>query len=219
MILKHQDVYVALFDQVVQTSGKESFAGTRKLFLSERGGRLKIIGDDYQVVPEDSKSKTGASHPLIAAGLALGKAAEVKVAARTQTVEKVQKASGSEPVEKVRKASGDGSEIHARVNGWLSAWSSKDIAKYGAYYAKDFKSQGGASLQSWLNYKTELNQKYDYIKVTQRNLVVRKQGQRYIATFVQYYDSNALKTVGTKQLVFVQEEGQWKIFRESWQKK
>ena len=110
-------------------------------------------------------------------------------------------------------------DIHNLIEGWLTAWSSKDINKYGSYYAKDFKSQGGASLKSWLDYKNRLNRKYDYIKVTQRNLVVQNRKGKRIATFIQEYKSNRLKTVGTKKLIFVRENGQWKIYREIWKKK
>lgn len=203
MILKHKAVYVALFDQVVKTNDGELFAGTRKLFLAARGNQLKIVGDVYQVVPDDFQKDSGSSGPLVAAGLALGKSAKVKVAA----------------IPKVKKTTNDDLEIKNMVEGWLSAWSSKNIKKYGAYYAKDFKSQGGASLESWLDYKRGINQRYQYIKVSQRNLVVRNQKNKSIATFVQNYESSGLKTVGTKQLILIRENGQWKIFREIWQKK
>ena len=203
MILKHKTVYVALFDQVVKTTDGELSAGTRKLFMAPRGNRLKIVGDVYQVVPDDSQKESGSSNPLVAAGLALGKSAKVKVAA----------------IPKVEKETGDDLEIKNMVEGWLNAWSSKNIKRYGAYYAKDFKSQGGASLQAWLDYKRGINQRYDYIKVTQRNLVVRNQKKKSIATFIQNYESSGLKTVGTKQLILIRENGQWKISREIWQKK
>jgi len=210
MILKHKTVYVALFDQVVKTTDEELFAGTRKLFLEFRDNRLKIVGDVYQVAPEDSRKGSGLSNPLVAAGFALGKSAKVKVAA----IPKVEKAT-----EKVKKTTEDDLEIKNMVQDWLSAWSSKDVEKYGAYYAKNFKSQGGASLESWLDYKSRINRKYDYIKVTQRNLVVRNQKNKSIATFIQNYESSGLKTEGTKQLILIRENGQWKIFREIWQKK
>jgi len=216
MILKHKTVYVALFDQVVKTTDEELFAGTRKLFLAARDNRLKIVGDVYQVVPDDSLKESGSSSPLVAAGLALGKSAKVKVAAATK-VEKEKVKVAARP--KAEKETEDDIEIKNMVNDWLSAWSSKDIKKYGAYYAKDFKSQGGASLQAWLDYKRGINQKYDYIKVSQRNLIVRNQKKKSIATFTQNYESSSLKTKGTKQLILIRENGQWKIFREIWQKK
>lgn len=216
MILKHKTVYVALFDQVVKTTDGELFAGTRKLFLAPRENQLKIVGDVYQVVPDDSQKDSGSSGPLVAAGLALGKSAKIKVAAIPKVEkEKVKVAA----IPKVKKATEDDLEIKNMVAGWISAWSSKDIKRYGAYYAKDFKSQGGAGLQSWLDYKQGINQRYDYIKVSQHNLVVRKQKNKSIATFIQNYESSGLKTVGTKQLILIRENGQWRIFREIWQKK
>jgi len=211
MILKHENIFVAVFDQVVKTTEAELYAGTRKLFLSSRGNQIKIVGDDYQVVSAVPTGKSESLHPLIASGLAIGKAAEVKVAARSKAQPKAQT--------NTEKASSESRAIQTMVKDWLSAWSSKDITRYGAYYARAFKSEGGANLQSWLNYKSRINQRYDYIKVDQRNLVVKNQGNMRIATFTQDYESSGLKTVGTKQLVLVIENGQWKIFREIWQKK
>jgi len=195
MILKHDNIFVAVFDQAVKTTEAELFAGTRKLFLSPRGDRIKIVGDDYLVMSEVPAGKTETPHPLITAGLAIGKVAGVKVAASSQVQTRVQT--------KTEKVSGDNSAIQDMLKGWLSAWSSKDITKYGAYYAKAFKSEGGANLQSWLDYKRSINQRYDYIKVSQRNLVVKNQGNRRVATFTQDYESSGLKTVGTKQLILV----------------
>lgn len=206
MILKHEAVYVALFDQVVKVDGGEMAAGTRKLFLAQRDNRFRIVGDAYQVDP-DSEKDAGAADPLLAAAAAAAKSIKVKVAAKPAASPKVEKASETDP------------EIRAMVEGWLRAWSSKDIKQYGRFYAKDFKSQGGASLQSWLDYKSRINRRYDYIKVTQRNLVVKNQRNRSVATFTQKYESSGLNTEGTKQLILVRENGQWKIFREIWQKK
>ncbi|MEW6671400.1 MAG: L,D-transpeptidase family protein [Thermodesulfobacteriota bacterium] len=204
MMLKFKTVYVVLFDQVLKTADTELFAGTRKLFLAFRDNRLKIVGDVYQVAPDDPQKGSGPSSPLVAAGQAIANSVKVKVAAVSPKVEKTPE---------------DGPDVKKLVEGWLTAWSSKDIKKYGAYYAKDFKSQGGAGLEAWLDYKRQINQKYDYIKVTQRNLVVRNQKNKSVATFIQNYESSGLKTEGTKQLILVRENGQWKIFREIWQKR
>lgn len=201
MILKHRDIYVALFDQTVKSLQQESYAGTRKLFFKNINGQFKIVGDVYQASPGNQPKGLEKANPLVAAGHIVSRQPEVVA---------------SKKIEKIPRQDVD---IQNLIEGWLSAWSSKDIKKYGSYYAKNFKSQGGASLQSWLDYKNRLNRKYDYIKVSQRNLVVQNRSGRRIATFVQNYDSNRLKTVGTKQLVFVREDGQWKIYREIWKKK
>lgn len=111
-LLKFQDIYVALFDQVVRSSEQMSEAGRRKLFIAERNNRLVIVGDAYQQGQETGKGSGGEGNPLIMAyrGLQLFADAE--------------------------------EEIASLVDNWLKAWSSKDIESYGSYYASDFRSQG-----------------------------------------------------------------------------
>lgn len=203
MLLKHQDIYVALFDQFVKTGNQEAFAGVRKLFLSSRGQGFRIVGDDYQVFPKSFKQNVKALDPLTTVASALARAPKIQVAKSPPVAKRVDRSL----------------EIKSVVDGWLQAWSSKDINRYGAYYSRDFKSEGGAGLQSWLDYKNQLNKRYKYIQVTQRSLTAQKRGERIIADFFQVYESSGLKTSGNKRLILVRENGQWKIFREIWKKK
>jgi murein L,D-transpeptidase YafK len=199
MILRHKGVYVALFDQVVRFSDKEEYAGTRKLFLKDEGNTYKIIGDTYQVLPKRKKSiKPG--NPLVAAARGLKNTPKVAVNKRVKKILKKDR------------------EVQKMIAAWLRAWSSRDIKKYGSYYSKKFKSQGGASLDSWLKYKNRINRKYKYIRVTEKNLKVKKGAKRSVATFTQRYESSAFKTVGTKKLILIRENGRWKIYREIWKK-
>jgi hypothetical protein len=114
---------------------------------------------------------------------------------------------------------GEEIEIARLVDAWLEAWSAKDIDRYGAYYASDFKSQGGANLKAWLAYKDQLNRQYRFIRVTRKNMVVKKDKGRRTVSFVQTYASNRFKAVGIKQLVLKREGDQWKIYREIWKKR
>lgn len=104
------------------------------------------------------------------------------------------------------------------LDAWVKAWSAKDIKAYGRFYARDFRSQGGASRESWLKYKQRINRKYKYIRVRYRKLSVQEGKYRSIATFVQDYRSSHFKTVGSKKLILKKENGQWKIYREIWKK-
>ncbi|QTA91812.1 L,D-transpeptidase catalytic domain-containing protein [Desulfonema magnum] len=111
----------------------------------------------------------------------------------------------------------DKHEIANMLDDWLKAWSSKDIQEYGNHYASDFQSQG-MNLKAWLRHKGRLNKKYKYIRVSKEKLVVKKSKQRRVVSFVQKYESNAFKAVGIKQLILKREDGQWKIYRETWKK-
>ena len=109
------------------------------------------------------------------------------------------------------------SGIAEMIEGWLKAWSDKDIDKYGHYYARNFRSQG-MNRRKWIQYKDHLNRKYAYIHVTAKDLKIEERGDRGRVTFQQTYQSPHYAAVGTKQLVLVRENGQWKIFRETWTK-
>lgn len=110
-------------------------------------------------------------------------------------------------------------EIVGLVDGWLSVWSGKSIKAYGAYYAKDFKSEGGADLKAWLAYKKQLNRKYRYIHVTRDKMTIRKDRNRRTVRFIQTYRSSRFKAVGVKELILKREGEQWKIYREIWKKR
>jgi len=108
-------------------------------------------------------------------------------------------------------------EIEDLIDGWLKAWSAKDIRCYGKYYANNFRSQG-MNLRSWLKYKKRLNRKYNFINVSKDKLVIKKGKKRAEASFVQTYESSLFKAVGIKQLTLIREKGLWKIYRETWKK-
>lgn len=120
---------------------------------------------------------------------------------------------------KLEPAAIEETEITDLVDGWLSAWSGKNIRAYGSYYAKDFKSEGGADLAGWLAYKRQLNSKYRYIRVTRDKMTIRKDKQRRAVSFIQTYRSSRFKAVGVKELILKREENRWKIYREIWKKK
>jgi murein L,D-transpeptidase YafK len=63
-IYRHNGIYVVLFDQSVIFSGKEIFAGTKKLFISYNGDRLRIIAEEYQT-PTDEIEEYKKKNPIV----------------------------------------------------------------------------------------------------------------------------------------------------------
>ena len=185
-IYKHKAVVVVLFDQYLQFTDRNIRVGTKKLFLSENGDSLRIIGDDYQAIP-DAYSGSGRRNPLILASRDLRVPSEYEA------------------------------EIEEMVNEWLKAWSSMDIEDYGSFYSSDFRSQG-MNKDDWLDQKKRLNRKYDYIRVTQKNLETEHGNHQMKVTFIQNYESSGFKASGMKTLLLKREGGGWKIFRETWSK-
>ncbi len=66
-ILKNNKIYVAVFDQVFKSSGRNQYTGTKKLFFSHWGGKFRIIGDVYQYFPVREKEDIDI-YPVVFAG-------------------------------------------------------------------------------------------------------------------------------------------------------
>ena len=153
---------------------------------------IKKAKDHYTIIGDEAFLGSGggqrlSTHPLISAGLELNREAVVW------------------------------GDIKRMIDGWLDAWTSKSIRRYGAYYSKDFQAMN-MNLAGWLDYKKGLNQQYEYITVTLDKLSISVKGNESQVTFLQTYKSSGLNDVGFKELQLVREGGEWKIFRETWRK-
>lgn len=185
-IFRHNNMYVALFNQVITAEKNTFHVGSKKLFIkahmSKDENKFAIAGEIFQ---PDITKKEIVENPFLAA------------------------------CNKIRTTIRTDKEITELISSWLGAWSSKDIKSYGAFYASDFISSG-MNLTSWLNKKRKLNNAYDYIKINIDNLEIQKGKKYTTATFMQDYESNAFKAEGEKKLILKVEDGRWKIYREIW---
>jgi murein L,D-transpeptidase YafK len=100
---------------------------------------------------------------------------------------------------------------------WADAWSSKDVRRYRACYAPDFRARG-MDLKAWIRYKERLNRRYDSIRVSIEDLKIEQGIERSTATFLQRYASSRHESVGIKRLRLKYIGEAWKIYRETWQK-
>ncbi len=101
------------------------------------------------------------------------------------------------------------------VEQWLAAWSAKNMTRYADFYASNFECDG-LGKKAWVKRKKKLAQKYDYISVTGKDYKVVPRRDGYEVSFVQNYRSSGFSTQGRKQLKLVEQDGEWKIFRENW---
>jgi len=188
-VFKHKDVFVILSDLIITSSDKTSDAGTRKFFVSDKGDQFRIVCEKH-LSRVNGQNDESRKNPLIAT------CRDLK-----------------------RLLKEEDQDIPKMIDGWLKAWSAKDIKRYGDYYASNFRSPGGASLKNWLKYKERLNQKYDYIRVSMNNLVINNGKNTCQVSFIQTYESSGLKATGLKRLTLIREGGLWKIYKETWKKK
>lgn len=202
MVFRHGDLLVALFDLELRLKDGRSRVGAKKLFLRSDGDRLRIVGESFQDRPGSREV-----HPVLLAAKRLEPTPEPAPVPTREAPPAVAQASGLSDA-----------EIRSMVDGWLNAWSEMDIDAYGDYYARDFRGRG-MDREGWLRYKDRLNRKYEFIRVTRKELTARPEGaNRARVSFVQRYESDRYQGVGVKRLVLKREGGQWKIYRETFQK-
>ena len=185
IVSMHKGIYVVLFDQIAINSEMDLPVGTKKIFIAERKDQLRIIGEEYQVLSNMKKAANEKHENILVA-----------------------------TCKKLKNIFGDNRDIKNLINTWVKAWSAKDIKQYGKCYAKNFISQGGATLQNWLKYKRRLNKKYDFIRVSIDNLVIKKDQNKSKVSFIQTYVSSGHRSVSLKKLELLRERGLWKIYRE-----
>jgi len=105
--------------------------------------------------------------------------------------------------------------IRQRIMDWKKDWESEDIEKYISHYSNGFTS-GGSSLSSWREYKSNFNKRHDGIEIFIDNIQIRKEKKLLIASFRQKFKSDKMESIGTKTFYFENDNGEWKIKNEKW---
>jgi len=209
-LFNHNGTMTALFDQTLTDGPHQEYVGLKKLYIADINGSPRIVVEDYQHLPEKAEEMA----PLLLAETRIRSKAETLLAQKTPPPAPATRPA-SAPASPAAPASVDG--VKKLVDDWMKAWSDKNADRYGSFYAQDFKSQG-MDKPAWLAYKKQLNRKYSFIRVNQRDLKVQSQGEQLLVSFIQVYESNAFKTQGRKQLILKRENDAWKIHRETIQK-
>lgn len=106
------------------------------------------------------------------------------------------------------------SEITAAVDGWIGAWSKKDVKAYLGFYAKEFQPPGGVSRKEWEAERTQRVGKPGKIEVSRDKLAIKLEDDKAVVRFRQHYKSANLNTSSGKTLVLVKRDGKWLIQQE-----
>lgn len=102
-----------------------------------------------------------------------------------------------------------------RLNDWAAAWEAKDVNRYLAFYAPDFRSERGDA-ESWKNQRRRLVGKKGDINVKLEEVLARELAPDRVETqFKQSYRSDGFSDVMQKSLIWQQIGGQWLIVKES----
>lgn len=106
-------------------------------------------------------------------------------------------------------------EVLKAVHVWASAWSSKNVNKYLAMYAKSFKTPNNETRSSWEQQRRERIAKPQTIVVSISKTNVKLLDDTHaIVSFVQSYRSGSLKTTTRKTMEMIKSNGAWQILSE-----
>jgi murein L,D-transpeptidase YafK len=108
-------------------------------------------------------------------------------------------------------------EFLAALNHWKADWESRDINRYFAHYAPDFRSET-RDFTSWKAQKRKTSAGKQWVKVGIKNLsLFAYPGTRDVmmVTFEQDYRSNNLSNRTVKRQYWAREGGAWRIVHEA----
>lgn len=103
--------------------------------------------------------------------------------------------------------------VTQRLTDWATAWSSKDIPAYLAFYSKDFTAKGTRA--QWESNRRRLVGKPGPISLKIESIKASPKGSDVVTTFQQTYSSNDYKDKGLKTLTWRLEDKKWVIVKES----
>lgn len=179
-------------------------------------------GKSGKITHTDAASAVSAAKPQPAAEPvpAIPPAAPVVVHAATPAPDKAATAVPEPATPSVlavakKLAASNNNEVLKAVHGWAAAWSSKNVKRYLAFYAKDFKTPDGESRSSWEAQRSERISKPKSIHVSINDPKVKLiDGGHASVSFRQSYRASHLKTSSSKTLVLVKSGGNWLIQEE-----
>ncbi len=106
---------------------------------------------------------------------------------------------------------------NSKLELWRKYWETGDMERYFQMYSKHFVDQSGRSMQEFARYKSELDKRYAWKKISIRDIMAYRTDSEVHVHFMQTYDSPVFSGTGYKILVFVLDgEGEWRILRETY---
>jgi hypothetical protein len=118
------------------------------------------------------------------------------------------------PVEAVKAAAASPADFEKLVKAWAAAWSKRDLNGYLAFYADDY-APAGTNRADWVEVRKGRLTKPAFIRVGVSGISVKMVDKKAVVSFKQTYESNLLKGVSAKTLVFRQIGNAWKIVEEN----
>ena len=219
------DVYAKLasqaYDKALQfdsanPAAKNKLALVRELVGGSAPGKpVAVAVASAAPAAAPTPPKEAAKAPVAVAAAEAAKSAAPKEAAKTPAV--VAAVEPAKPAaEKPAAPKAGNADVLDAVNAWAKAWSAKDVDRYLAFYAKEFKTPGGETRAEWEKARRQRISAPKSITVTVDAPKVTVTGDsQATVTFRQGYRSDVIKTAtATKTLVLARTDGRWLILQE-----
>jgi len=98
---------------------------------------------------------------------------------------------------------------------WAKAWAEQDVEAYLSFYSVSFVPEDNLEYAQWKEQRRTRVAAPPFIRISLSEIVVSEQEQGIIQVrFLQHYRSNIINSRVRKELLFAQENGQWRIIRE-----
>ena len=124
-------------------------------------------------------------------------------------------AAATQAVAEKPSATNSNNDILKVVQEWAAAWSSKNVKRYLAFYAENFKTPDGESRNDWAAQRRERIGKPKSIHVGIGDPKVKLIDDSHASvSFRQSYRASHLKTSSSKTLILVKSGGNWLIQEE-----
>lgn len=134
---------------------------------------------------------------------------EEKVVAKVDSTPKIKRVARSQA--EVKNTQSVETVLHA----WSAAWSAQAVDVYLSFYHNNYSPSNGMSHKAWVQSRKFRLKKPRWIKVALSNLEIKKQGKtQAVVNFKQVYKSNTFNDVSYKQVVLINSDDGWRIFRE-----
>lgn len=220
------DIYSRLASQAygkaLQIDGSNASAQTKLAMISDLVGAPAKVGGGKTATPaqpvtQQPKPVVVAVAPVVPVVVEPAKPAAPPVMAKPAepakpTAEPAKPAAEPKPAAKPVDAP---PEIATAIDGWLAAWSRKDVKAYLAAYAKDFQTPNGQARKAWETERSQRVGKPGKIEVSRDKLNIKAEGDgKVVVHFRQHYQSANLNTSSGKTLVLVKHDGKWLIQQE-----
>ncbi|WP_432470752.1 L,D-transpeptidase Cds6 family protein [Amphritea sp. HPY] len=107
-------------------------------------------------------------------------------------------------------------QIHDLISQWAKSWSDQDVDRYISFYTEQYQPDNKVSNKQWRWGRNQRLNKPKYIKVAISDISLAAMPEGRIRTvFLQSYESNTFSDSVYKTLIFVTQNGEWKIAAET----